>query len=169
MSADEESFIVLEETPSMLQFSLLDSLTLNSQGDTLESADTTKSSININGSVINGSVVNGSASTDHPSRSQEPSFQFGNQMKSTESDLSFASLNAESISSTMTQNEVKSRTPPKTTLAQSFLLGDINCDKMKVIFNIQFLSMFHEKELLDFSQIFNFFQFTIYHRVIFLV
>lgn len=133
MSADEESFIVLEETPSMLQFSLLDSLTLNSQNDTLDSTDTIASNVKINGSAI----------SDYPSRSQPPSIQNAQQMKSMENDHSFASLNAENISSMMTQNEVSCQTPPKTTLAQSFLLGDINCDKMKVIFNIQFLFINH--------------------------
>lgn len=126
MSADEESFIVLEETPSMLQFSLLDSLTLNSHNETLDNTDTIKFNVNIIES----------ATSDHSVRLEEPSIKFEEQIKSTESDLSFASLNAESISTAMAQSEDSSKTPPKTTLAQSFLLGDINCDKMKVIFTI---------------------------------
>lgn len=124
MSAEEESFIVLDETPSMLQFSLLDSLTLNSEKD-LENNHSIDSNINTNRSVNN----------DHTSILTEPSMKFDNKIKSTDNDLSFVSLNAESISSVMTQNhQEQSRSPPKTTLAQSFLLGDINCDKMKVIF-----------------------------------
>lgn len=123
MSA-EESFIVLEETPSMLQFSLLDSLTLNSE-NVLENNASIESNINTNGSANN---------PDHINLLAEPSMKFDSKIKSTDNDLSFASLNAESIASVMTQNEEKSRSPPKTTLAQSFLLGDINCDKMKVIF-----------------------------------
>lgn len=122
MSAIDDSFIVLEETPSMLQFSLLDSSILDSE--TLTKSIDTKSL----------STIEISAS----------STKFDDKIKDSIADLSSEFLST-SITKTQPVNYIsaenvlndvddrqKTQTPPKTTLAQSFLLGDINCDKMKV-------------------------------------
>lgn len=128
MSAIDDSFIVLEETPSMLQFSLLDSSILDTE-ITTKSIDTNKS--------LSSLEINASASS-------EISTKFNDKIKDAIAELSSEILST-SITKTQPVNYISSenvlndvddrqqnQTPPKTTLAQSFLLGDINCDKMKV-------------------------------------
>lgn len=80
MSVEEDSFIVLDETPSMLQFSMLDS------------------------PVCNSTDIDDKISTIQ------------------ENDI--VEIEA---------NNTNGCTTKKSTLAQSFLLGDINSDKLKVI------------------------------------
>lgn len=126
MSAtDEESFIVIDETPSMLQFSLLDSLTLNSTND-LEHENSIASHTNGITSNENGNI------NFNIKPMEQSSIKLENSMRNAENDVSFGSFNADSFQSATTQHDLIGQTPPKTTLAQSFLLGDINCDKMKV-------------------------------------
>lgn len=90
---EEESFIVLEETPSMLQFSLLNVSSKDSAPNSLIETKT-KNCNNIFCAAIESDLPN----------------------------------------ITNLADENRTSTALKTTLAQSFLLGDINCDKIKVIF-----------------------------------
>lgn len=118
MSVTDDSFIVLEETPSMLQFSLLDTSVLDT-GTITKSIDTSTLEINRN-------------------ELAENSTKCIDKIKDSIADLSFAipSTSVNNGSYEKVLNDVddhqQKQTPPKTTLAQSFLLGDINCDKMKV-------------------------------------
>lgn len=124
MSTTDDSFIVLEETPSMLQFSLLGTSILDN-GTKTNSIDDTKyfSGLEFSPSVTSGcltdlngaiknSIANLSSVSEYPSTSATKS----------------QSVNID----TKIGDHQQKQTPPKTTLAQSFLLGDINCDKMKV-------------------------------------
>lgn len=112
---DEESFIVLEETPSMLQFSLLDSLMSNTsikKDDSNETIPSILQGVNrTESNPTNGAVFE----IDSP---------------------------LSSLSSIKNSMDVYAGTPLKTTLAQSFLLGDINCDKIKVISTTTFSQSF---------------------------
>lgn len=88
---EEESFIVLEETPSMLQFSLLN----------VSSKD------NAPNSLIETRTKNGN-------------------------NIFCAAIESDLPNITNSADENRTSTALRTTLAQSFLLGDINCDKIKV-------------------------------------
>lgn len=104
MQTEEESFIVLEETPSMLQFSLLNSPDYHTEKSSLYD---THCSI--------GSDIQ---------KSNKTHMKIDKNLQDVENYLSSVSLGSSS-----TNDQVS----PRTTLAQSFLLGDINCDKLKVI------------------------------------
>lgn len=114
MSTDD-SFIVLEETPSMMQFSLLDaSILVNGNIATLENCSNVLS---------------------------ETSNKSNNEIKDTKDSISSTSnANGQSVNNVNAKIEERQRkqTPPKTTLALDFLLGLtssadlINCDKTKV-------------------------------------
>lgn len=118
MSTDD-SFIVLDETPSMMQFSLLDASILDTA--TIATLD-------------NGSNV-----------LSETSNKFNDEFK--DSKVGFSSTSStkgQSVHDVNTKIEQRQRkqTPPKTTLALDFLLGLtssadlINCDRTKVKYSI---------------------------------
>lgn len=117
---DEESFIVLEETPSMLQFSLLDSSMSNTSIKKDDSNETIPS------------ILQGVNRTEPPTKISNPTngavFEFDSPLSS--------------LSSIKNSMDVYTGKPLKTTLAQSFLLGDINCDKIKVISTTTFSQSF---------------------------
>lgn len=99
--SDEESFIVLEETPSMLQYSLLNS---------------SMSRTSIQNETSNGNLLIKTESLSDAPETKNP-------------------IALEKFDTKIPQVDViktDPSTPLRTTLAQSFLLGDINCDKMKV-------------------------------------
>lgn len=119
MSAEEESFIVLDDTPSMHQFSLLDSSISESE-------------------VILGNNSLFATNIDNERRNQDsldvffeaPSKRNGNLQPATDN---LPSVSMKEEGNTPTNNHLSNcLVPPNATLAQSFLLGDINCDKMKV-------------------------------------
>lgn len=132
MSADEESFIVLDETPSMLQYSILDVSSFN-----------TESIISKNSLYMtNNSSVAHSLEVDGKNKSIEASdLKSSVDTTSTVDDLARMTLNGNvrksstnSISSLQQPvlSETNGRQQSKATLAQSFLLGAIDCDTMKV-------------------------------------
>lgn len=146
MSADEESFIVLDETPSMLQYSILDSspLTNDSIKDCEQTVNSASNSVPANDVWRKDPIqTNGlSCSIGLPSTS---SIQCNGNLNNATADLAQISLpNSEfSPQTSLKSNSVPSLTqsaspnnhnaqPPKATLAQSFLLGAIDCDTMKV-------------------------------------
>lgn len=148
MSADEDSFIVLDETPSMLQYSILDSSTLS--GDSIIE----RQSVITNGSEkpndiwykepAKVSVVDGPSKASIPSSNAvEDIAQISLPISESSQETSFKSNLVSSLTQT-TSPPNTTRTPAKTTLAQSFLLGAIDCDTMKVnrIFEYYSKSMF---------------------------
>lgn len=128
MSADEDSFIVIEETPSMLQFSLLDSITSNRSNDQGKKpndiVDETNSSLFA--SALSPSHTNSVEVTSKSDKKDENVSLHSIEMM--HSNVSNASANTHK-SFEMNGLQMPS---PKSTLAHSFLLGDINCDIMKV-------------------------------------
>lgn len=132
MSADEESFIVLDETPSMLQYSILDASLLNTESIISEH------SLN----SANNLLLSNALQNDSQSSSMDTSEKMSaNCIASTANDLSRISLNENQPKSVQSSfkssqqpvlSEINGRPHPTTTLAQSFLLGAIDCDTMKV-------------------------------------
>lgn len=118
---DEESFIVLEETPSMLQFSLLDSLTSNTS--------------NKDDSIEN-SAQNETETTSIVKMDKQHS-PLCNVSKKKDERMNSAIIDSDP------PNIVSD--PLKATLAQSFLLGDINCDKMKVPYSVHAYLLLRER------------------------
>ncbi|XP_055307839.1 NF-kappa-B essential modulator isoform X2 [Sitodiplosis mosellana] len=121
MSADD-SFIVLEETPSMLQFSLL-----NTPGHHPSSL--------LNTSILDTGTITKGIDTENSSNVlSDAASKFNDEIKESivdlSSTLSTKSQSVNNINADVDDQQRKQK-PPKTTLAQSFLLGDINCDKMK--------------------------------------
>lgn len=133
MSADEDSFIVIEETPSMLQFSLLDSIASN------RSIEPESGQKSVNGTVneTNSSLF---ASALSPSHTNSVDFTSRNDKKDEQTSLQSNGMMHSNVSNASAStpkpfelNVLQTPTPtPKSTLAHSFLLGDINCDIMKV-------------------------------------
>lgn len=131
MSADEDSFIVLEETPSMLQFSILDSISSNRPIE----QDTKLHSTNVISDETNTTLFTSAFSQDNQNvdlssyiddKSVEClSMKCDEMMQSNVSDISTNTPKSSEVSASHTSIS-------KNTLAQSFLLGDIDCDIMKV-------------------------------------
>lgn len=132
MSADEDSFVVLEETPSMLEFSVLESL----------SSATERVSASWNRTEKNSEMINSSLERENDNikilqiSDEKPKLGASNIFANLH--IGENSSNIQNISPNDTTVEILSgtyngeSTSPKSTLAHSFLLGDINCDKMKV-------------------------------------
>lgn len=128
MSADEDSFIVIEETPSMLQFSLLDSIASNRSiepGPKLNGiVDEPNSSLFA--SALPPSHTNSvDVTSKNDKKDEQISFQSNEMMHSNVSNASANTPKSFELNGLQTPS-------PKSTLAHSFLLGDINCDIMKV-------------------------------------
>lgn len=127
MSADEESFIVLDETPSMLQYSILDASLLNT-----ESIISEKSLNSANNLLLSNALQN-----DGQSSSIDTSEKIGTNC-TTSTRISLSENQSKSVQSSFKSSqqpvlsEINGRPHPTTTLAQSFLLGAIDCDTMKV-------------------------------------
>lgn len=118
MSVDEDSFIVIEETPSMLQFSLLDQSSTN------------------NASITENNSLFETCSFQQQQLDKEID-NTTNNVKSIDSNYASKSTSSsEKLFSFSPTKQPKSNdsahTSPNLTLAQSFLLGNINCDTMKV-------------------------------------
>lgn len=129
MSADEDSFIVIEETPSMLQFSLLDSLAskrTNEQDPKLDGV------LNETTSSLFASALSPSSHTNSVDASPENGKKDENISLQSESMMHSIVSNASHGSSKPFKSNGLQTPTPKSTLAHSFLLGDINCDTMKV-------------------------------------
>lgn len=130
MSADEDSFVVLEETPSMLEFSVLESL--SSATDCVIS---NRSPIEKNSEMINSSLQRENDNAKILEKpEQKPKFGTSNIFSNLYIGENSSKLQNTSLNDTTTEmmSEPYNGGSPKSTLAHSFLLGDINCDKMKV-------------------------------------
>lgn len=134
MSTDEESFIVLDETPSMLQYSILDASLLNT-----ESIISKNSLSSANNSLLLNALQENDGQTSSTETSEKTN---ANRISSTANDLSRICSNEnrpKSVQNSFTSSqqavlgEINGRPHSTTTLAQSFLLGAIDCDTMKVI------------------------------------
>lgn len=128
MSTDEDSFIVIEETPSMLQFSILDSISSNrSNGPSSET--------NAHVDEINSSLF-ASALPPQPSDGVALTPKIDKNFENTSIKSNGMMHSNVSNISAHTQKSLESNglqtSSPKSSLAHSFLLGDINCDLMKV-------------------------------------
>lgn len=126
MSADEDSFIVLEETPSMLQFSILDTSAVNKQcaeNNGLFETNTflSDNEIDIGDMRVKQEIVNASNVLN---------------LIETKGENQPTAVTASTEMKKQMLHEVifAHQATPTISLAHSFLLGDINCDKMKVIF-----------------------------------
>lgn len=107
MSGDEESFIVLEETPSLLQYSLCSSITeITDPGSYMQSLTLPSNMASV---------------SEESTQTSLPPYEPNGTSKSQQS-------NGEDDEKESTENGA-----PKSTLAESFLLGAIDCDTMKVI------------------------------------
>lgn len=130
MSGNEDSFIVIEETPSMLQYSILDSISSNCAIE----QDTTQHSKSVIGDETNTTLFASALS-----QSNQDVDVMSNIDKCVEN-LSIQSVelmqsNVTNVSAnTQKSSECYGHHVPmsKNTLAHSFLLGDIDCDIMKV-------------------------------------
>lgn len=131
MSGDEESFIVLDETPSMLQYSILDASLLNDE------SIISKNHLNCsaNSSLLSNDVHLNSIDT-LAKKSANPDTSAANERTG----QSINEMQLKSVSSPFTSasqpvlSEMNGgrQHPTTTTLAHSFLLGAIDCDTMKV-------------------------------------
>lgn len=128
MSIDEDSFIVIEETPSLLQYSILDSIS----NHPIEQ-DTKLHSTNVIGDETNTTLFASALSNSNQNVDATPSIdncaeKFSIKTEEMmQSDLTNVSTNTQKSSEFNGHNTPMS----KKTLAHSFLLGDINCDIMK--------------------------------------
>lgn len=124
MSGDEDSFIVIDETPSMFQFSMLDTQNNQFAIDNSSIFESTQS----NGFQLENNKPNHDSHIKHLNDTSGGSAS----LQSIENALISASKPIPSIKE-QSLKESNVRTSPKTTLAQSFLMGDINSDTIKVI------------------------------------
>lgn len=132
MSVDEDSFIVIEETPSMLQFSILDESSANS-----------------------ASIIENNSLFETNSLQQQLDKIIDNTANNVKSmDTKYATSSSEklfSISPTKqpNSNDTSAHTSPNLTLAHSFLLGNINCDtmKVKIMYIISFVKFIYCKRI----------------------
>lgn len=133
MSTDEDlSFVVIEQTPSMLQFSLLDSISSEcSNEQSTKSHETNAIVDDTNSSLFASALPQTTNSVDVlpkiDKNVENASIHSNGLMLSNVSNVS---------TNTNTQKSYEGNghyTPTsKSSLAHSFLLGDINCDIMKV-------------------------------------
>lgn len=132
MSVDEDSFIVIEETPSMLQYSILDSMSSNRSIE----HDTKLDGTNVSGDETNTALFASALSQSSPSSVDAvPKIAANIDDLSIQSDGLAMPTNQTNVSTHSQKSaEVSGHHAPmsKSTLAHSFLLGDINCDIMKV-------------------------------------
>lgn len=122
MSDIDDSFIVLEETPSMLQFSLLDTSISNNEIDT-NSMDKSLCTIDINPILLSTSSLKVADQTKDTTNDFSP-------IAKIPAILPVNNISTESVSNNIDKNRQQKQTSLNTTLAQSFLLGDINCDRI---------------------------------------
>lgn len=132
-TADEDSFIVIEETPSMLQFSLLDSISSNrSNEQSAKLHESNASAVDTNSSLFSSALPQTTDSVDAMPKIdknvENTSIQSNGSMLSNVSHVTSAHTN------TQKSHDGNGHFTPTSnnTLAHSFLLGDINCDIMKV-------------------------------------
>lgn len=143
MSADDESSIVIldetpsmleYETPSMLQYSILDASSLNHESIISENNSDSANNLMLSNGLQNGGQSS-STSLDTSGKTCADSiintangpariYSNENQPKSVQSSLT--------SSQQPVLSETNGRPHPTATLAQSFLLGAIDCDTMKV-------------------------------------
>lgn len=141
MSADEESFIVLDETPSLLQYSLLNSPVIISENDDLSyshSMTNAHDSLRSNSSISSENKY-GIDITDNSKKSKEDFELNANlvNMSLNNSAIKKSPINSLENNTITNQqqavsSELNNSTKPKSSLAQNFLLGDIDCKTMKV-------------------------------------
>lgn len=112
MSGDEESFIVLDETPSLLQYSLCSSIT----------------EITDPGSYVPSLMLPSNMTTV-----SEEGTQTSLQPCETNGSLKSHQSNGMADKTESLENGASKLDPSKSTLAESFLLGAIDCDTMKVM------------------------------------
>lgn len=128
MSADEESFIVLDETPSMLQYSILDASLLNTES--IISTDSLNSASNL---LLSNALQNdGQSSSIDTSKKTSANCIKSTSLNEIQPKLVQSSFKSSQQPVLSEINELNGRPHPTTTLAQSFLLGAIDCDTMKV-------------------------------------